>query len=99
MSTIDMLQVRTRVPQLPEIINKRASELIEMVHTHHPKARVIGPTYWSDEPLWLIDAFFDDGEDFELQESLSERSTDILLEDGICMGVLLMPLSAYEPSQ
>ncbi len=60
-----------------------ATELIELVRARHPEAQFQGPSYWSDERLWVIDAFFNQGEDFELQERLSERETDILLEEGI----------------
>ncbi|HRJ40335.1 MAG: hypothetical protein KJZ86_05945 [Caldilineaceae bacterium] len=60
-----------------------ATELIELVRARHPEARFYGPTYWPDESLWVVDAFFKQGEDFELQEQLSERETDILLKEGI----------------
>ncbi len=46
----------------------------------------------------LFDAYFDDGDDFELEEKLAERETDILLDDDIWLGVLLLPLSAYKPN-
>jgi hypothetical protein len=92
----DTLQTHTNTHQT--LFNERADELIEMVRTRHPEARFYPPAYWAGEQLWLINAFFDNGEDFELEDKLSERETDILLEDNIWLGVLLMPLSAYEPS-
>lgn len=72
-----------------------ASELIGIVRSRHPKAFFRGPVYWSEEQLWLIEAFFDSGEDFELQEQLSQRETDILLTEGIWLCVLPIPLSNY----
>ena len=72
-----------------------ASELMTMVRTRHADAQFHGPTYWPSEQLWVIDAFFDQGEDFELQAQLSERETDILLVEGLWLCVLPKPLSFY----
>ena len=80
------------------LFKERATELIEMVRVRHPDAHFTGPSYWAGEELWLFDAYFDDGEDFELQSKLAERGTDILLDDNIWLGVLLLPLSAYKPN-
>ncbi len=69
---------------------------MNMVRARHPSARFRGPIYWADEGLWVIDAFCDHGEDFELQAQLSERETDILLNEGIWLCVVLMPSDAYD---
>lgn len=80
------------------LFKERANELIEMVRRRHPDAHFTGPTYWEGDELLLFDAYFDEGEDFELENQLSERETDILLDDNIWLGVLLLPLSAYKPN-
>jgi hypothetical protein len=76
-------------------MNQYAAELISLVQASHPAALFLVPNYWPDEQLWLIDAFFDQGEDFTLQERLSERETDILLDHGLWFCVLLLPLADY----
>lgn len=81
--------------RVPAPIGYQAEQLIALIRTRHADARVRGPTYWSEENLWIIDAFFDHGEDFELQARLSERETDILLSEGIWLCVVLMPSAAY----
>lgn len=80
------------------LLKQRATELIEMVRSRHPDAHFTGPTYWEGDELLLFDAYFDDGDDFELEEKLAERETDILLDDDIWLGVLLLPFSAYKPN-
>jgi len=55
------------------LFKERATELIEMVRSRHPDAHFTGPTYWAGEELWFFDAYFDDGEDFELEGKLAER--------------------------
>jgi len=76
-------------------VMERASELMEIIRARHPDARFIGPTYSPEEDLWLIDAYFDQGEDPDLQDQLSERETDILLEDGLWLCVLCLPADAF----
>ncbi len=94
-----MITEKLHTDSYKTLLKERATELIEMVRLRHPDARFTGPTYWAGEELWFFDAYFDDGEDFELQEKLSERETDILLEDKIWLAVLLLPLSAYKPDE
>jgi len=77
-----------------ELVKEQANELMALVEAKHPEVRFVGPMYWPDENMWLVDAYFE-GEDFELEDQLSERETDILLEDDICLSVLCMPLEAF----
>ena len=77
-------------------VNEHAFELIELVRARHPEAQFHGPLYWADEQLWIIEALFDHGEDFDLEEQLSERETDILLMEGIWLCVIPMPFSVEE---
>jgi hypothetical protein len=79
------------------LVKERAEELMALVKAKHPEARFIGPRYWTEEDLWLIDAYFE-GEDFELQDRLSERETDILLDDDIWLCTLFLPLDAFSGS-
>ncbi len=72
-----------------------AEELISLVTDKYPRACFIGPTHSDEENLWLIEAYFDDGEDFELQDHLSEREIDILLAEDIWMGTLCLPLAEF----
>ena len=72
-----------------------ANELMDMVRARHADAQFYGPTYWPTEQLWIIDAFFDQGEDFDLQEQLSEREMDILLAEDLWLCVLPIPFSLY----
>jgi hypothetical protein len=66
-----------------------------MVRARYPDVRFRGPVYWPDEDLWLISAYLDDNEDFELREQLSNREMDILIDEDIPMLVLLLPSSSY----
>lgn len=76
------------------LVKERAEELINLIKDTHPEARFVGPTYWAEENLWLIDAYFE-GDDVALQSRLSERETDILLEEEVWLGVLCLPLDAH----
>jgi hypothetical protein len=80
----------------PQVL-RYANELMSLVRARHIDAQFHGPTYWPEESLWVIDAFFAQGEDFDLQEQLSARETDILLSDGVWLCVVPMPLSFYTP--
>ena len=77
-------------------VNEYAFELIELVRVRHPEARFRGPLYWADERLWIIEALFDHGEDFDLEEQLSERETDILLAESIWLCGIPMPSPGEE---
>ncbi|MBI3361400.1 MAG: hypothetical protein HY023_09855 [Chloroflexi bacterium] len=91
--SVDVLQPHTDT--LQQQVAYHASELIALVRAKHPEARFHGPTYWSDEGLWVIEAFFDHGEDFELEDRLSERETDILLTEDMWFCVIPASLSLY----
>ncbi|HBY93741.1 MAG: hypothetical protein M5U01_26710 [Ardenticatenaceae bacterium] len=95
--SVDALEMGTDAMRVE--VSHHANELIALIRHRHPEARFRGPFYWSHEHLWVIEAFFNHGEDFELQELLSERETDILLANGIWLVVLPLPLSAHEPFQ
>ncbi len=79
--------------RLESPVLNRAEELMGLVKARHSQARFIGPTYSPEEDLWLIEAYFDEAEDFELQDHLSEYETDILLADNIWLCVLCLPLA------
>jgi hypothetical protein len=94
LETVQHAQTDSRQKQLAHY----ADELINLVLARHTEAYFRGPWYRPDDQLWVVDAYFDDGEDFELQEQLSERETDILLAEDLWFCVLLLPLSAYSPA-
>lgn len=81
--------------RLDPLVMARGQELIALVKSKHPDARFIGPRYWPTENLWLIDAYFGEGEDFELEDRLSERETDILLSEKILFCVLPQAQEAF----
>lgn len=93
--SVETVVAQAEVPQLQ--IARLADGLIELVRSRHPEAQFHGPTYWPEERLWIIEAYFDHGEDFELQEQLSERETDLLLAESIWLCVIPMPMSLYAP--
>jgi len=77
-------------------VSKYGQELINMVKAKYPQARFIGPYYWPGEDMWLIDAYFDIAEDFELSERLAHHENDILLESDILLGTLCMPMEYWQ---
>jgi hypothetical protein len=82
---------------LQERLTHYANELMNLVLVRHAKAQFRGPWHRPDEQLWVVEAYFDDGEDFELQEQLSERETDILLKENLWLCVVPLPVAAYTP--
>lgn len=78
-----------------EQIEHFADELADLVRSRHKQSYFRGPWYHADEQLWVIEAYFDAGEDFDLQEELSRRETDILLETNLWFCVLPMPLATF----
>ena len=77
------------------LVNEKVQELMRLVRDRHPDARFVGPMPGPEEGLWIIDAYFGNGEDDELCEELGRRETDILLNDGLWLSVLCLPASEY----
>jgi hypothetical protein len=82
--------------ELTPAVSKYGQELIDMIKAKYPQAHFIGPYYWPVESIWLIEAYFDTAEDFELSENLADRGTNISLETGIFLGTLCMPMEAWQ---
>lgn len=91
LQTFDFPQIKNHQEQIEHF----ADELTDLVRSRHKQSYFRGPRYYSDDHLWVIEAYFDTGEDFALQEELSKRETDILLETSLWFCVLPMPLTAY----
>jgi hypothetical protein len=94
-SELDRDRFQMQLAFLQRRVNQHARELKQMVRARYPDVRFRGPVYWPDEDLWLISAYLDDNEDFELREQLSNREMDILIDEDIPMLVLLLPSSSY----
>ncbi len=82
--------------ELTTAVSNYGQELINIVKAKYPHAHFVGPYYWPTESIWLIEAFFDDAEDFELSDALAHRGTNISLETGILIGILCMPMESWQ---
>ena len=66
-----------------------------MVRSAHPEARFGRLTYAPTEGLWMVEAYTASDDQLAVAELTSQREAELLVEEGVCVAVIPMPLALW----
>jgi hypothetical protein len=70
-------------------------ELKAIIRGAYPAARFGPLTYAETEGLWMVEAYTDAEDQLEVAELTSQREAELLVEEGICVAMIPMPLALW----
>ncbi len=70
-------------------------ELKRIIRGAYPDARFGPLTYAETEGLWMVEAYTDAQDQLEVADLTSRREAELLVEEGICVAMIPMPLSLW----
>jgi hypothetical protein len=70
-------------------------ELKGIIRSAHPEARFGPLTYEDTEGLWMVEAYTDAADQLAVAELTSRREAELLVEEGVCLAMIPMPLSLW----
>lgn len=77
------------------VLKKSLQKLQDWVRRGQPGAKFGEPRYLEEEKAWILEAYLPDDEDEEFLGLLAARETDLLVEQGVCICMVTLPLTAY----
>lgn len=70
-------------------------ELKAIIRAAHPEARFGALTYADTEGLWMVEAYTNAADDLAVADLTSAREAELLVEEGVCIAMIPMPLSLW----
>lgn len=80
-----------RDPRLARFV----AELKRIILNAHPEARFGPLTYEPTEALWMVEAYTSSPDQLAVAELTSRREAELLVEEGICLAMIPMPLALW----
>lgn len=71
------------------------AELKRVILGAHPEARFGPLTYEDTEGLWMVEAYTASSDQLAVAELTSRREAELLVEEGICLAMIPMPLALW----
>jgi hypothetical protein len=81
-------------PNNPRLL-RYVEELKRIIRGAHPTARFGPLSYVETEGLWMVDAYTDAEDQLQVADLTSGREAELLVEEGICVAMIPMPLSLW----
>jgi hypothetical protein len=70
-------------------------ELKGIIRDAYPTARFGPLAYAETEGLWMVEAYTDAEDQLVVADLTSQREAELLVEEGICVAMIPMPLSLW----
>lgn len=73
-----------------------SAELKRLVQARYPNAKFGEMLYYSEDEVWALDVYTEAESAFDVLDLVNDRVADILIEKGIALVVVPLPLRAYK---
>lgn len=78
----------------PQLI-RHVNDLKQLIRAAYPETRFGPLTYAETEGLWMVEAYTNAADQLAVADLTSRREAELLVEQGVCIAMIPMPLSLW----